>query len=129
VCIITIKGIYVWKNYSITILTGSNLIVKLNMDLIKSNLIVNLKIGLMEYDSEKWYIFKTKVSLNFRKIFDNSTVLKELNTKRGLRIKGTVARESRRRFLLDNREQKGTTLREIFHGNITVEFFFAKNDN
>jgi hypothetical protein len=101
VCIKAMRGIYARKNYSVTIT-------------ISSNLIVNLKIGLMDYDSEKWYKGKTKVSLNFRKIFDNSTLLKEQITKSGLWIKGTVAREARRRFLLDTREQKGTALREIF---------------
>jgi hypothetical protein len=106
VCIKAMKVIYARKNYSMTITISSNLYV-----------------GLMDYDSEKWNKSKTKVFLNFRKIFDNSILLKEQITKSGLWIKGTVAREARRRFMLDTREQKGTALREIFHGNITVVYF------
>jgi hypothetical protein len=122
--IVTLRKLLQWKNYGVTIPTRINLIATLNV--FRINLIVNgvnLKIGLLKSDSEKGSNCKTEVSLNFRKIIDNCILLKEQNPKRGLRIKGTVARESRRRFLLNNRKQKGMALGEIFHGNITVEFF------
>jgi hypothetical protein len=117
------KGMLVqWKNYGVTLLTGVNLIVKLNVLKINSSVnVANLKNGLLKYDCEKGFKCKKGMFLNFREIVDICTLLKEQKRKRGLRFKGTVAQESRRRFLLYNCEQKGMVLGEIFCGNITGE--------
>jgi hypothetical protein len=84
--------------------------------------VVNLKIGLLKSDCEKGFKCKKGMFLNFRKIVDICILLKEQKPKGGLRFKGTVAQESRRRFWLYNCEQKGMVLGEIFHGNITGKF-------
>jgi hypothetical protein len=109
-----------WKNIGVTLPTGINVIVKLNVLRINLSVnVANIKNGLLKSACEKGFKCKKGMFLNFRKIVD--ILLKEQKRKRRLRFKGTVAQESRRRFWLYNCEQKGMVSGEIFYGNITVD--------
>jgi hypothetical protein len=122
--VITVRKLIRWKNCGVTLLTGNNLIVNLKVFRINSVVnVVNLKNGSWKPDCEKGYKCKKGMLLNFRKIVDICILLKEQEPECGVRFKGTVAQESRRRFWLYNCEQKGMVSGEIYHVNHTGEYF------